>query len=248
MDRNKFSAIAHRDHAFNNPISEQKINTIMNLTKMTPPDSVIDIGAGTCELLFRYIEKYNISATAIEQFDGSIQTAIQRAEGRIPLNRITFVCDDANQVIHNYSNAEFSLGICIGSSHAIGDLDSTLLALKKCVRPGGYILIGETYWKQPPDTDYLHALGAKEADLKTHYGNVKTGEQMRLTPLYSVVASEDDWDAYEGLYAYSIEEYCYQNPPDPDCEAMVTRIRNWRDTYLRLGRDTLGFGLYLFRN
>jgi precorrin-6B methylase 2 len=248
MDRNKFSAIAHRDLAFSNPISEHKINAIMNLIKMTPTDNVIDIGAGTCELLIRFIEKYNISATAIEQFDGSIQTAKQRAEGRISLDRITFVCEDAKQVIHDYSTAEFSLGICIGSTHAIGDLASTLLALKKCVRPGGYILIGEGYWKQPPDTDYLHELGAKEADLKTHYGNEKTGEEMGLTPFYSVVASEDDWDAYEGLYAYSIEEYCYQNPAHPDCEAMLTRIREWRDTYLRWGRDTLGFGLYLFRN
>jgi hypothetical protein len=27
---------------------------------------------------------------------------------------------------------------------------------------------------------------------------------------------------------------------------MGERIRRWRETYLRWGRDTLGFGLYLF--
>jgi len=27
---------------------------------------------------------------------------------------------------------------------------------------------------------------------------------------------------------------------------MLERIRRWRDGYLRWGRDTLGFGLYLF--
>jgi hypothetical protein len=28
---------------------------------------------------------------------------------------------------------------------------------------------------------------------------------------------------------------------------MLERIRGWRETYRRWGRDTLGFGLYLFR-
>jgi ubiquinone/menaquinone biosynthesis C-methylase UbiE len=248
MDRNRFSAIAHRDHLFSNPISEQKINTIINLTKLTAKDKAIDIGAGTSELLIRYIEKYYISATAIEMYDGSIETARQRANGRIQFDRIDFINKDAKEVMHNYSAAEFGLGVCIGSTHAIGDLQSTLRALQKCVHPGGYILIGEGYWKQSPSSDYLLALGAEEGDLKTHYENVKAGEELGLTPLYSVVANEDDWDAYEWLYAHSIENYCYENPDDPDCEAMLARIRNWRNTYLQWGRETLGFALYLYRN
>lgn len=248
MDRNKFSAIAHRDHAFCNPISESKINAMIQLTKLTPDDKAIDIGAGTSELLIRYIEKYNILATAIELYEGSIETARNRANGRISLDRIQFVNEDAKQVMDNYSIPEFRLGVCIGSTHAVGDLAATLQALRKCVHPGGYILVGEGYWKKNPPHEYLQALGAQLEDLKTHHENVKLGEQLGLTPLYSVVASEDDWDAYEGLYASSIENYCYENPNDPDVEAMLTRIRSWRNTYLEWGRDTLGFGLYLFRN
>ncbi|WP_289139104.1 hypothetical protein [uncultured Brevibacillus sp.] len=87
-----------------------------------------------------------------------------------------------------------------------------------------------TYWKKNPPHEYLQALGAQPEDLKTHHGKVKLGEQLGLTPLYSVVASEDDWDAYEGLYASSIENYCYENPNDADAEAMFTRIRSWRNT------------------
>ncbi|WP_301173630.1 class I SAM-dependent methyltransferase [Brevibacillus nitrificans] len=247
MDRNKFSAIAHRNHAFSNPISESKINMFMNHTKLNPNDKAIDIGAGTSELLIRYIEKYNISATAIELYEGSIESARNRANGRIALERIQFVNEDAKQAIDQFSTSAFRLGICIGSTHAIGDLAGTLQALRKCVQPGGYILVGEGYWKKTPSNEYLQALGAQLEDLTTHHGNVKLGEQMGLTPLFSVVASEDDWDAYEGLYASSIEEYCYENPDDPDVDAMLTRIRSWRNTYLEWGRDTLGFGLYLFR-
>jgi len=135
MDRNKFSAIAHRDHAFSNPISESKINTIINQTKLNPNDKAIDIGAGTSELLIRYIEKYNISATAIELYDGSIETARNRANGRISLDRIQFVNEDAKQVIDNYSILEFRLG----STHAIGDLAATLRSVEEmCSSRGLY--------------------------------------------------------------------------------------------------------------
>jgi len=37
-----------------------------------------------------------------------------------------------------------------------------------------------------------------------------------------------------------------ERPEDPDVPAMLERIRRWRDGYLHWGRETLGFGVYLF--
>lgn len=37
------------------------------------------------------------------------------------------------------------------------------------------------------------------------------------------------------------------NPDDPTLAARLKRIILWRDGYLRWGRATMGFGLYLFR-
>ena len=60
------------------------------------------------------------------------------------------------------------------------------------------------------------------------------------------MASPDEWDEYEWKYSRSIERYALEQPGDPDVPAMLERIRRWRDGYLRWGRDTLGFGVYLF--
>jgi hypothetical protein len=199
------------------------------------------------ELLIRLIERYNISASAIELYDGSIAVARNRAQGRIPADSITFINQDAREVFGTSLEQVYELGICVGSTHALGGYQQTLEALTQCVKPGGYLLLGDGYWKQPPSKEYLQALGAVESDLTTHYANVKIGEELGLTPLWSTVASEDDWDEYEWLYSMSIENYCCQNPDDPDHGAMLQRIRSWRQTYLNWGRDTLGFGLYLFR-
>ncbi|HEX4205805.1 MAG TPA: hypothetical protein VHZ51_16720 [Ktedonobacteraceae bacterium] len=45
----------------------------------------------------------------------------------------------------------------------------------------------------------------------------------------------------------NIEHYAREMPEDPAVPGLLERIRSWRDLYLRWGRDTLGFGLYLFQ-
>lgn len=248
MDRNRFSEIAHRNHVFSNPINEAKIMKMIDMVLLKPQDKVIDIGAGKCELLIRLVKKYNISGTAIELYGGAIEEARRNTSGRISVDNIEFIIDDANVAIKKFEQEEFDFGICIGSTHALGGLETTLEKMKPLVNGNGYILIGEGYWKQRPSQDYLHALGgAKETDLKYHDENVRVAEELGLVPLWSYVANEDDWDEYEWLYSSSIENYCHENPNDPDCIAMLERIRAWRKTYLQWGRDTLGFGLYLFR-
>lgn len=248
MDRNRFSAIAHRNHVYCNPISEAKVTKMIKMVSPKPKSKVIDIGAGKCELLIRLVENYEITATAIELYDGFIEKAKKQASERIPEGSIDFVMEDAKTAVERCDQEGFDLGICIGSTHALGGLEKTLQTLVGLVKKNGYILIGEGYWKQSPSADYLEALGgAEESELKSHAENVKVAEGLGLIPLWSYVANEDDWDDYEWLYSSSVENYCHENPDDPDFEAMLQRIRSWRHTYLNWGRDTMGFGLYLFR-
>jgi SAM-dependent methyltransferase len=242
MDRNKFSAIAHRNHAFSNPISESKIMKMLEIVSPKATEKVIDIGAGKCELLIRLVENYHVSATAIEIYDGSIEEAKRNAS-------IKFVVGNATVAVERCESDGYDIGICIGSTHALGGLEPTLQTLKRLVKKNGYILIGEGYWKQTPSPEYLEALGgADESECRSHEDTVKAGEELGLIPLWSYVANDDDWDDYEWLYSMSVENYCLENPDDPDCDAMLQRIRTWRRTYLKWGRDTLGFGLYLYRN
>lgn len=248
MDRNRFSAIAHRDHQFSNPINEIKLMKMLELASLKPNSRVLDIGAGKGELLVRLVETYNVSATAIELYEGAVAEAKKRTEGRISKDSIDYICADAMEAVKKLPRGAFEMGICVGSTHALGGLKPTLETMQQLVKKNGYILVGEGYWKQSPSQEYLTALGgADESELTSHAENVKVGEALGLIPLWSYVASEDDWDEYEWLYSSSVENYCIENPDDRDLEEMLTRIRSWRRTYLNWGRDTLGFGLYLFR-
>jgi len=248
MDRNKFSHIGHAHHTFYNPISESKVERILNLVKLNPLDKVVDIGSGKCEILIRLIEKYNIVGTGIELYEGFIKEAQQNAAGRIRGESLILINKDAKKAVSDIDDSQYNMGICIGSTHALGGLEATIKELKKCVRNGGYIAIGEGYWKVKPSCEYLNALDSDESEFNSHYGNIKMAEELGLISLWSIAASEDDWDEYECLYSMSIENYCYDNPKDEDYQEMLDKIREWRKTYFSMGRDTLGFGLYLFRN
>jgi hypothetical protein len=49
------------------------------------------------------------------------------------------------------------------------------------------------------------------------------------------------------LYNRAVVEYVASNPDDADAPALRERIQDWREAYQTWGRDTLGFGLYLFK-
>jgi hypothetical protein len=134
----------------------------------------------------------------------------------------------------------------MGSLHAFGDYQETLQAFLQLLRPGGLVLIGEGYWKKDPAPEYLEFLDATVEDHVPHARNIEIAEELGLVPLYALTSNQDEWDEYEGLYCRGIELYTHANPQDPDSPAMQERIRNWRKAYYKWGRDTLGFGLYLF--
>ena len=63
-----------------------------------------------------------------------------------------------------------------------------------------------------------------------------------------MVSALDDWDKYEGLQWYAASDYASKSPDDPDARKILERASNSREVYLRWGRDTLGWAVYLFRN
>lgn len=245
MNRTKFSTIAHGDHLFANPLSETKIDRVLGLLDLQPGAPVLDVGCGNAELLLRLIERFDVVGVGVDPNAAALGEARRRAAGRVAAGQLQLhqqpVAEfDAQQ--HSYAAA-----LCIGSTHAYGDYPSTLAALQRLVHPGGLIVIGDGYWKQPPDPEYLALLGAQPDELTDHAANVTRAVAAGLVPLYSVVSSDDEWDHYEGLYCRAIERYVAAHPDDPDSAEFSAYIRRWYAGYLRWGRATLGFGLYLFQ-
>ncbi len=244
MSPHKFSAIAHRDHAYCNPIAAAKIERMLELVSLVGDASVLDLGCGRGELSLKLVERFQARVTAVDISSPMLDAVRQRAQacGALELLRLLEI-----DIADFKPDPEcFDLTAMLGGGGIGGGIAGICTALAGWTRRGGYVLIGEGYWVRPPAPEYLAHLEATDDEFRDHRGNVQAGVDAGLIPLHAFVASPDEWDEYEWKYSRSIERYALEQPGDPDVPAMLERIRRWRDGYLRWGRDTLGFGVYLF--
>ncbi|MFX1475112.1 MAG: class I SAM-dependent methyltransferase, partial [Promethearchaeota archaeon] len=58
----------------------------------------------------------------------------------------------------------------------------------------------------------------------------------------------DAWDHYEPQQWLAVDEYLRAHPDDPDNPELIERSQRSKENYIRWGRETLGWAIYLFRN
>ena len=246
MDIWKYYDITHTDHTIMNPMSLTKTKELVELLRLPDGGRILDVACGKAEFLCLIVERYGMAATGIDMSPYTIKAARQNVEDRKLSDRIELLHMDGGKYEPERSESP-DLASCMGASWIYQNHAGTLKALKAMVRPGGLVLVGEPFWKNEPDPEYLKLTGYTRELCGSHTDNVKTGENMGLSFLYSLVSNQDDWDRYEGLQWQAAERYSAAHPDDPDLEALLRVSHIYRDSYLRWGRDCLGWALYLFR-
>jgi hypothetical protein len=89
-------------------------------------------------------------------------------------------------------------------------------------------------------------MGIEREYLTVHAGNIECGIEHGLQPLYTSVSTRDEWDHFEGMIRANSERYAVEHPDDPDPRGRLEPGREWFMAQQRWGRETMGFGFYLF--
>lgn len=244
MDIWKFYSIIHQYHEICDPMSTAKLDEIIELLKLAPGSTVLDIACGKGEVLARIAGRYSISGVGVDISPYFVAHTQQKLNERVPGARIEILNMDGADY---RPDQPFDLAMCIGASWVYKGHRETLNALKNMTKPGGLILVGEPFWIKEPDEAYLVATNYTRDLCGAHYENVIAGENEGLSPLYTLVSNQDDWDRYETLQWYAAEKYAAAHPDDIDVKELLARIAIDRVNYLRWGRDTVGWAMYLFR-
>ena len=246
MDTWKFYDITHREHLVCNPTNEEKLARLVELLRLQPDARVVDIACGKGEFLIRLAEAYGVRGLGVDLSPFFIAAAERRLKERVPGGNVTLIEGDGADFKAEEPHS-FSLASCIGASWIFGGHAGTLDALVGMVEPGGWVIAGEPYWLQEPSEGYLEASGDQLEGFGTHASNVEVGEQRGLDLVHTVVSNADDWDRYEGLQWYATSEYVRTHPDDPDLHELIERVEKAKAVYLRWGRETLGWAIYVFR-
>lgn len=246
MDSWKFFDITHRDHLYCNPMSQAKFDELVALFRLKPGAQVLDIASGKGEFLVRIAEMYEIAGVGVDISPYCIADARKKQATRAPESDIQFFEMDGADY-QPESSRRFDLLACLGASWIYGGYRGTVKALVSIAADKGWIVVGEPYWLREPVPEYREAIGVERETFGTHPENAALGSEFGLELTYTFVSSPDDWDKYEGLQWYAAEHWAAENPSDPDVKEVLKRVRSGRETYLKWGRQTLGWAIYVFR-
>ncbi len=246
MNMWKYFDITHREHILCNPTSTAKFEELIELLRLDREARVLDIATGKGEFILRLAERYGVSGVGVDLSPYCIADAQKKAAQRLPDGQVEFLEMEGADYEPERPHS-FALTSCLGASWIFDGYRGTLEALGRMATADGWIVVGEPYWRQEPAAEYLTAAGLERSLFGTHLQNTLAGEELGLSLLYALVSNLDDWDKYEGLQWYAADRWACSHPDDPDIQELLAKVDASKKEYLRWGRDTLGWAIYVFR-
>jgi SAM-dependent methyltransferase len=236
----RYFVVAEAEHELQNPTSEEKLVLLGERLGLGPDSRVLDVASGRGGPAVLLAQKFGCTVRGIEIAPEFHAVAVERATKAGVADRVSFELGDASQA--TLEPESYDAALCLGASFVFGSLADTVDALAPAVRYSGYVAVGEPFWRRLPlPEDYED----RRDPWTTLEGTVVVFETSGLSVVSVIASSEDDWDRYETLHWRSIEQWLAANAGDPD-EAEV-RVRHEREkrTYLRHGRELLGWAIFL---
>lgn len=250
MSAELYTFVGNRELPFANPMGEAAMRRALELAMAGKGRgcAVADFGAGFCELPILLAAEHGAKVQAIELAPSIASAARERVRRRLSGESggsVEVLQGDAGGFKAAIEPERFDLTVCIGSSQALGGLDTAIRTLTRVTKRGGRVLVGEMFWKGEPSEVFCAESGIGPKDLGKFGTVFQAGIMQGLTPLWGVSASEREFDEYEWAHARAIERYLSERPDDVMAHQVAARRRKWSALYVREGRSAVGFGLYL---
>lgn len=229
---------------FHGPLSESRATRMIERLAAAAPATVLDIGCGWGELLLRTLEAAP-GSTGV----GLDINAEDLARGRVLAKerglaeRVEFVEESALGTTRGPVDAI----LCLGSSHALGDPElphdaaAALRELRRLVRPGGRVVLGEGFWERVPTDAELARMwpGATATDHFTLPELVDLAIEAGFRPAWIETASREEWEEFESGYRYDTEVWLAAHPDHPLADETRARVDRQRAGWMGY-RDLLG--------
>ncbi|TDE27318.1 class I SAM-dependent methyltransferase [Nonomuraea mesophila] len=244
MNRPSISDLAHRDHPIAAPVSDEALERLLRRARLPARARVLDLGCGEAEWIIRALELHpEATADGVDVSETALAAAAERAAARGVSDRLR---------LHHITAAGFTgsgpydLVLCVGATHAFGDLTESLQAMRRHLGPAGRALIGEGFWETTPSPETLALLGASLDEYADLAGTVERAEQVGYATVHAHTSTRSEWDVYEWSWTGSLTDWALDHP-GADGDAALAAARDHRAAWLDGYRDVLGFVTLLLR-
>jgi predicted O-methyltransferase YrrM len=236
----RYLVVAEAEHDLQNPTSEEKLVLLGRRLGLGPSSRVLDIASGRGGPAVLLAREFGCTVHGIEFSPDFHAVAMERVAEAGLDGRVTFELGDAKQAM--LETGAYDAALCLGASFVYGSLVDTVEALAPTVRRGGYVAVGEPFWRRFPLPDDYED---QRDPWTTLEGTVVALETSGLPVISVIASSEDDWDRYETLHWRTVEQWLAANEGDPDEAEIRTRHERSKRTYLRHGRELLGWAIFV---
>lgn len=241
----RFHEIAESYHRILNPFTEDQLELLGEVCGLRPGLRQLDLACGKGEMLCRWAKRHGIRGVGVDLSEVFLAAARERAAELGVAENLTFVQGDAGASPR--ATQDFDVVSCIGATWIGKGLAGTLDLMKPALKPGGLILVGEPYWIEPPTAEACAALSVGEDDFTSLEGTLDRFEAAGLQLVEMVLASLEGWDRYEAPQWMAVSDFLRAHPDDPDAEALAEWSGKNRRAYLRHGRRSFGWGVFVLR-
>jgi SAM-dependent methyltransferase len=235
----RYFVVAESSHELQNPTSREKILDVGARIGLGAESRVLDIASGRGGPALFLACEFGCAIEGVEISPEFHAVAVQRIAAAGLSEQVSFRVGDASQ--EELPAEAYDAAFCLGASFIWGGLAGTLDALEPTVRAGGHVVVGEPYWRGLPLPDDYEECTLPFTTLE---GTVEIFESGGLVVTALVASSDDDWDRYETRHWNAVETWLAENHHDPDAADIRDRHARAKRTYLRHGREHLGWAIF----
>ncbi|VVJ17195.1 SAM-dependent methyltransferase [Amycolatopsis camponoti] len=247
MDLPRSFTIRESGHRIHNPLTSRKLAGLGEALNPPPGTRLLDLACGSGELLCTWARDHGITGTGVDISTVFLAKARARAIELEVAEQVTFTHGDASDHV---TDGAVDIGACVGATWIGGGVAGTVDLLRRSLRPGGMMLIGEPYWRrQPPDqatVEGCHATG--EDDFRVLPELLEQFGELGCDVVQMVLADQDSWDSYVAAQWLNTRRWLDAHPDDELAEQMRAELTAAPARHARYQREFLGWGVFALMN
>jgi SAM-dependent methyltransferase len=238
--------IAESGHRILNPITEEKLMLLGRICRLQKGQRVLDLACGKGEMLLRWAERYGVGGVGVDISQVFLTAARLRAAELGVGPEVAFERGDA--AAYEAEPHAFDVVSCLGATWIGGGAVGTVELLRRALKPGGLMLIGEPFWADGVPEEAYEAVGVEPEEYLPLAGTVDRFASAGMELVEMVLADRDSWDRYAAEQWFTIDEWLRAVPADhPDAADMREFLDHSRRRHLTYQREYLGWGVFVLR-
>ncbi|MFY1692012.1 SAM-dependent methyltransferase [Plantactinospora sp. WMMB782] len=243
MDLPRSFTIRESSHRIHNPIDGGKLATLGAALRLRPGARLLDLACGSGEMLCTWARDHRLTGTGVDISRVFLRHAEARAAELGVADRVEFVHGDASGYV---ADTPVDVAACVGATWIGDGVPGTVALLRRSLRPGGMMLVGEPYWRrEPTDQVIVEACHATTRDdFLPLPETLERFAELGTDVVEMVLADQDSWDRYVAAQWLNLRRWLDRNPDDELHDELRAELDTAPVQHVRYQREYLGWGVF----